>query len=175
MYIEVGLWALQTYISGTIEILVLAGRRAVQVGLLPIFQGRRHLKIWTIEDGTNTLSWNVSTVRTMSQKSKDVKYTMATAWHFQQECLCQCNLLNANQMDQFHSVYSEISCNVFYLLVKQIIWKHTLFHYTVCTVVDRSWYCSLIAFIVFSLSVLFYCRMVVFLTASVDLPSIHVP
>lgn len=35
--------------------------------------------------------------------------------------LCQCNILNAGQMDELHSVYSEIYCSKLYLLVKQII------------------------------------------------------
>ena len=35
--------------------------------------------------------------------------------------LCQCNILNVGQMDELHSVYSEIYCGRFYLPVKQII------------------------------------------------------
>ena len=35
--------------------------------------------------------------------------------------LCQCNILNDGQMDELHSVYSEIHCSRLYLLVKQII------------------------------------------------------
>ena len=35
--------------------------------------------------------------------------------------------MNGDQMDQLQCVYGEISCSIFYLLVKQTIYEHTFY------------------------------------------------